>query len=132
MEAKEIIEGNKLIAEFMGWHYRKFEVSNLEQFQIRIRWYTLNDPDNLTGKGIIFQSSWDWLMPVVEKIESLGFWVKIFGFTSFDKCYKQCVIKKQKGDDYIYDYEGYWNISKIEAVWIAVVEFIKWYNDNKK
>jgi hypothetical protein len=73
-------------------------------------------------------------MPVVEKIESLKFWVKIHGFTSFDEIYSQCVIKrhdKKKEGNYIYDYEGEWCKSKIEAVWLAVIQFIKWYNEEK-
>ena len=51
-------ESNKLVAEFMGCIYNN-------------DFYYDNDP-NMYPEGIEgskYHSSWDWLMPVVEKIE---------------------------------------------------------------
>lgn len=121
MNTNEIIEGNKLIAEFMG----VYEINGI------YGGCTVNPLKNsMTSDKLKYHFSWDWLMPVIEKIEELGFWTKIYGFTSFDKVYRQCSIKKQKpksDGDYIYNYEGEWNESKIEATWIAIIEFIKWW-----
>lgn len=148
MKEQEIIEGNKLIAEFMG--LKLIDISSkMEELYKKPIWVSKNFdesdvPDEIPYKDdwqwdkfypqvekLSYHSSWDWLMPVVEKIESLGFWVKIMGHTSFDNKYKSCDIKKQKSKsdgDYLYNYEGDWMESKIESVWLAVVEFIKWYN----
>lgn len=120
---EEIKISNKLIAEFMGW-----EISG-PGFPSGY-----NNPHNLYChfEDLEFNHSWDWLMPVVEKIENLGFWTKIQAHTSFDNLYKSCDIKKQKprsDGDYLYNYEGDWIESKIEAVYNAVVEFIKFYNE---
>ena len=48
MNKEEIIEGNKLIAEFMG---------------------TKVKPDGYFIKDYLYHSSWDWLMPVLRKIK---------------------------------------------------------------
>jgi hypothetical protein len=78
-------ENNKLIAEFMGYD---------------------RGVSDLMG----YDTSWDWLIPVVEKIKRAKFILE-FG----------CRI--------LPDNEGR---SKIEATYKAVVEFIKWYNENKE
>ena len=56
------MKNNKLIAEFMG-----YEVKHGKCYSPKY-----NDG---TIAPMQFDRSWDWLMPVVEKIESLGYWV---------------------------------------------------------
>jgi|21_taG_2_1085346.scaffolds.fasta_scaffold27580_6 hypothetical protein len=51
-------QGNKLIAEFMGVEFMEASL----------------DGNDFNPQ---FHTSWDWLMPVVEKIESLGYEVQI-------------------------------------------------------
>jgi len=68
-----------------------------------------------------------------EKIEELGFDSSIDGnnsdggylcsFTDLDNNEICCIVK------IIYDEE---NVSKLNTVWLAVVKFIKWYNENQK
>jgi hypothetical protein len=68
---------------------------------------------------LIYHSSWDWLMPVVEKIEAMRgthLLMKPFG----------CEIL-MFGKSLINEVGN----TKIEAAWLAVVEFIKWYNQSK-
>ncbi len=108
----EIIEGNKLIAEFMGGSQKE------DQMYI---------PDHVAecykANCLVYDSSWDWLMPVVEQIENLGYYTEI--------------NKKINGGNYVHIADNSLNKdiansfgleSKIEAMWQAVVEFIKWYN----
>jgi hypothetical protein len=92
MTASEIIDNNKLIAEFMG--YSK-EAQDLGKFP--------------------FDKRWDWLMPVVDKIESLGFRVDIYGeFTNISK----------NGDLLPFDND----ISdRLTGCYTEVVSFVKWF-----
>ena len=118
MENDEIIEGNKLIAEFMGGKFRKSKDKN-----------TLNKYFDLKDKGyfyyeneICYHASWDWIMPVVEKIESDGFIVHI----EQEICYIR--NKTNSTENIVYNCQH----PKIESVYKSVVEFIKWYNQNTK
>ena len=61
MSEQEIIEGNKLIAEFMGYKF----IEDWHQY------WRLSDKHLLLENELKYHSSWDWLMPVVEKIEYL-------------------------------------------------------------
>jgi len=63
------MKDNKLIAEFMGWKRGTNEETNTNQF-------FLAQPDNWYLKDeseLQFHSSWDWLMPVVDKCTQIGF-----------------------------------------------------------
>lgn len=101
----EIIEGNKLIAEFMGWEAKYHPVETIH-------------------------TSWDWLMPVVEKIEQIGYPVKIQGDYYGDNgvLKTECTVFGNDGDYLLTS--GAVEV-KIGAVWQAVVEFINWHNQSK-
>ena len=101
-------ENNKIIAEFMG---RVIPEDKLEFYD-----------ENPTTH--YYNSNWNWLMQVVEKIESLDGHLHICDndvFVHFPKRIKGCV--RINGESL--------KLSKIEAVYNACVEFIKWYNENK-
>ena len=88
-------ENNKIIAEFMG--------------------ATLI-------KDLKYHLDWNWLMEVVEKIESLGYKVDISKWGNSQYCGIYLNGKKISGNE---------TNTKIEAVYNASLEFIKWYNENK-
>ncbi len=94
-------EGNKLIAEFHG----EFDV-----------W---KPTDGIYPFPLKYNSSWDWLMPVVEKIESLdgNFIVTIEAL--------YCVIS-ENGENPIIECQQH--ETKIENVFQVVIQFIEWYN----
>ena len=101
MKTEEIEEENKLITEFMEWHPETLSLLKKPVLQ--------------------YHSSWDWLITVLEKIESLGYSVCM---ESRRNVKHRCVIFKSpllidKGDE-----SAPW----IDSAWKAVVEFIKWYN----
>lgn len=113
-------DGNKIIAHFM---------------------------DETVGAWMAYHRSWDWLMPVVEKIEnifktkdripsfsisaqSVWFYLPDYSvkqefyqpytptaFYEVAGCYSEAV-EKVKFD------------TKIEAIYYVVVKFIEWYNEN--
>jgi len=110
----EILEGNKLIAEFMGAKYYDCYKNSIYPNGISIWKYDTPPKEDCTilwnTPDMQYHTSWDWLMPVVEKIEKLPF------------------IEERASDGHdkislIYD---------INNVYPQVVEFIKWYNENTK
>lgn len=103
----ELFENNKLIAEFMGVDY------------VDIDTYLENN------KELQYHTSWDWLMPVVEKIEDIECKetsTDLVGYHLYDIEIRQNVttihgtnIEETVGDKLFNTYQ-------------TVVEFIKWYN----
>ena len=78
MTNKEIIEGNRLIAEFMGlkrgwWvHQEKPLIDDKKQ------WCDLDGKTFLGSKvyfdnDLKFHSLWDWIMPIVQRISELDY-----------------------------------------------------------
>jgi hypothetical protein len=64
-----------------------------------------------------FHKSWDWLMPVVYKIEQLGYFIMINKWTS--------IYTEDKPPKVINTIQKY---SKLENTYNSVVNFIEWYN----
>ena len=124
MKNKEIIEGNKLIAEFMELKIKHGGIGNL---------YTCPETGlPTTEKELDYHLSWDWLIPVMQKIGTLGFRVTL-GFD--EKAYLNSIsIKDNSTDTYIdedYEDRDYEIESDTHLAWFNVVNFIKWYNENK-
>lgn len=105
---------NELIAEFLGWKQVHTETAD----------YWMRPEGGATNWDTPqkFQNSWDWLMPVVEKIDGLGYHVTIMK----TRCVIAITLNVQNHIQSIHP--GY---SMIEVVYCAVVEFIKWYNEQK-
>lgn len=135
MYDNQIIENNTLIAQFMG----------LDEDNRYVPTEMLPHKDYNLYQGIFemrelqFHISWDWLMPVVEKIESLEFngrsvWTTIKTFkTSHKNNYHEMMFRvyKEDGESFLFEYDSEWFDTKITAVYFSVIEFIKWYNLNK-
>jgi len=86
---------NKLIAEFMGWNIQNYnELPN--NF-----WNTIREIDFDVDDGYRFHNSWDWLMPVVEKIYLLDAHIDFFRVINFEATYKRVVefIKEYNKDE---------------------------------
>ncbi len=96
------MEGNELIAQFMG-----LEKEN--------GLYLFTTPmDDYKTDTLYFDTSWDWLMPVVEKIQKL---------------YEECMdYNNQMPEDYYYKVLDKGISTPREIIYKAVVEFIKQYN----
>ncbi len=127
---------NKLIAEFMGFEKVKigytatdseteWQRNNLELIHILELFYVGEYIVNATTwkrydwKDVKYHSSWEWLMPVVEKIETIN-------HSHVDIKQNTCtVVSEFKVISNTHD-------SKIEATYGAVVEFIKYYQSVKK
>lgn len=130
MSKEEInaVDGNELISEFMdakdsgngwvviphrGWGYQR-------------RHYP---------KTLKYHKSWDWLMPVVEKISNTV--IKGYPPMNSDELVKvEIITSSYVRISNLRDTPIFANVSiegsNIMAVWKAVVQFIKWYNQQKQ
>jgi hypothetical protein len=110
---ENIIEGNILIAEFKG------DISETDFYDGRgyVKTFVNFNGSPFEFDELEFHSSWDWLIPVVEHIEKLGWLVTIRGAS----CYID--IEEDETGEF-----GATQRSKKLSVWLAVVEFVKWYN----
>lgn len=87
----------------------------------------------LNVKDLIYHTSWDWLMPVVEKIENLGYST----FTSvlsdhLGKGKHMFIFKVKFFDELGVDYHEAFSFNgKIEATYEAVIEFITWWKNEQ-
>lgn len=134
------MQDNKLIAKFMGWTERTDPTE---------RWFgCFKTQDGVIHKNtpldpLLFHSDWNWLMTVVDKIESLGATTRVkSNYNQFIKeNVHQVTIEIEKGelsesnkvflgDGFIYQNHSNSNVRKIEAYYESVVNFIKWYEQN--
>jgi len=123
MSKEEILENNDIIAKFMGGKYE----TNLPFEYIKTGWTNTPANDNqqiAQSHQFKYNFSWNWLMPVVEKIESFKHPVYICG----NNC--QIYEKKSWGKDIGWFTDSYGR-DKLEAVYLAIIDFINWYNQNK-
>jgi hypothetical protein len=121
------MKSNKLIAEFMGFPKQQdavddrtiaYYIGDVIKADNR---HNENEDDVFHPDDMQFHKSWEWLMPVVEKIESLGYTFEK-NFQRIDKDY-QCLIVK--GNDILYQE---FNTDSRIACYQVVVKFINEYN----
>jgi hypothetical protein len=131
-----------LIAEFMGW-----KIDNNFPDKNKV-WRSPGNNIELDST-MKFNVSWEWLIPVVEKIESLDLsewmyrWEGIDGETEYN--FEGISVEIENTSCWVYIHlslDPYFTINgkthnkrfetKLEAVYEAVVEFIEWYNERKK
>jgi hypothetical protein len=123
-------ENNKIIAEFMGGQYT-YGSTGVQMAEGLIY---IPQIGGLEIKNIKYHSDWNWLMEVVEKIESLEYLNKkstCEGFDSFgiEINKNRCDITHY-GDFTHHLFQGNGK-TRIESTYNACVEFIKWYNKQK-
>lgn len=127
MEEKEILENNKLIADFM-------------ELKIGVELYSwrLGCTEPIQEKHLNYHASWGWLMPVVEKISRIEFDRK------YDEDQEKWIIwthhpvtfgmlnNDTRRPMFRFYCSGLFEADTlIEAAYLAVVDFIKWYTSKK-
>jgi hypothetical protein len=119
MDKMNTTENNKLIAEFMVLK----EPYELPQHGIiRPNGYFKTE---FLAEELKYHKSWDWLIPVVQKIDEMGYNVHISRIS--------CKITPILEDDNVITSFVCGDVDKkIELVYDTVVEFIKWYNKEQK
>lgn len=137
MTKTEIEENNKLIAEFMGASkpvYKKWKVTEggypvypekytgewfitfKNSYPFEYYWHPVYE---IEVKHLLFHKSWDWLMPVVGKIASQAmYYLTLDDDNSTNWSRLQLGLNGAK-------------VGNIKLVYKTIVEFIKWYNNEK-
>ena len=114
---KKQIEGNRIIAEFMGLTPESTTDNRYHNTPNRFYKYDTDHwkvSNTCRPETMQYHISWDWLMMAVIKIEeNLEYNVEIN--------HNNCTITH---------FETVFGQTKIEAVYNAVIEFIKWFNEN--
>lgn len=124
------VEGNRSIAEFDGWEFKEnFDGLIEAYYDGACQWVDNKRFLNhiLTSEhGFSYNSNWNKLMPVVEKIEKdckgeviiyhccCDIGVYPDGFDTSNTISSVCYPQAK---------------SKIEATWLAVTQFLKWYKN---
>ena len=105
-------ENNRMIAEFMG-------------LNLIVQTDGVSFKDNNTGlfHELKYHTSWDWLMPVVYKVESLGYSVNISRI--------KVSINHIGSEEEMFSWVCGDPSKKMEILYETLFQFIEWYNENK-
>ena len=127
---ENIIENNKLIAEFLNWEFDDLSETFETPFLKLVDPHAFGDEQfscKLQDFELEFHSDWNWLMRLVEKIENLQDEnnCAIYNVQT-EQCFVEIIINHTSETIVEVD-----SNSKIQTVYRACVEFIKWYNENK-
>lgn len=128
MTQQEIQERNKQIALMLGWTLKRYPTYISSPFHGRSVWWSPGTTKTfccIKGEEF-FHSDWTWLMEAVEFIEKQSICVWIHG----NNCLIQSVGKKENKFSPITYTEVYGKNKKL-AVFIAVSDFAKLYNEKK-
>jgi len=125
------MQNNRIIAEFMGakeigqylGSKGGYKDTILYEFIKKDKNEDLSPPillKHVSDVDFKYHSDWNWLMPVIDKIESLGYWIELHSGAE-----SVFIIGKLNTAKDLFSEEGK---TKIEAAYNGVVEFIKHYN----
>lgn len=126
MTKKGINIGKKLVAEFMGLKH-KDTFAHIEPKKPKIfgvhknSYYERKNGSGFMLGGCYYNTEWLHLMPVLEKISKYGYPYLISN--------KTCTIYRVWMSNIIAHNHGK---TTIEAAWLSVLDFIEWYNKQKK
>jgi hypothetical protein len=146
MKNGQIIENNKLIATFMGYTYFPYnhpdiksprdagwkidaKVSSISKWNIG---YTKKAFLCRSHNQLNYDGSWQWIMPVVEKIARMR-----IKYLNEDEYFSPYPVTFGMIDDEgnfmvrFHSHQLFQSSSFIEAVWMAVIDFIKSYNEDE-
>jgi hypothetical protein len=118
MTEKEIIDGNRLIAEFMGGVCSNYGDGSKGWI---IPSLTINGVDGDERK-LKFHSDWNWLMLAWKKI----------AHDVYEYRHELSKEDYMTGHIFTKNMLSAFQKTDIESAWGNLVEFIKWYNQNTK
>ena len=119
----QIQEGNKLIAEFMGWKFNAYP--NLTHFNAtkpeEKDWvYATYEEElfhNYVRDNFKYNCSWDWLMDACKKFSNFSRREDINGVLNWSEYLEYCDLIK-----------SYITIFNIQGTFSSLIKGINWYN----
>ena len=129
-----IVENNKLIAEFMGWKENKD--MKVKLISGGITYYFQKNDEACIPETMCYHSDWNWLMTVVEKIENIK--IKDYSISTDITDDKTFINVWHYGDGGKWSIlisnlnEEYKDFNKMQRTYKAVVKFINFYNKQKE
>lgn len=114
---EKIEKNNKLIADFLGYNKYIWRGHTM---------YIFEDDNHRAEVDLHYHSDWNWLMGVIEKIESLPA-MKDNGNFFFEIHQDSVTVFNSTRMDIVIEVMG--QGSRINNTYQAVIEFIKWYNN---
>lgn len=128
MTPEQVQQSNELIARFMG-----AKIVNDTDYNYVVYGFPKKEPGDCYLRQMKYHSRWEWLMPVVEKIESIQ--MEKHGYFGVHIHSNACTIQGTKFRSELRDevyYFDIYSVTKLNATWHAVTQFIKWYNEQNK
>jgi hypothetical protein len=127
MTQQKITKSNNLIAEFMGLIFilHSHGTDKHGEYEVPSRWIENGKVGYKTE--LLYHSSWDWLMPVIEKICHHEFDDKTC-------CYLRTFGMKDEQNQFMVRFNRYglcYGTTLIEATYEAVLEFVKDYHESR-
>lgn len=128
---EEILEGNRILAEFMEL---KVITMTGSTGKVSKHYAALPEPLILIPVGreslLHYHKSWDWLMPVIDKINAMG---KEYSLAIF-KTYVSLTVEKggKVFKDFSFAYSEYITVNQTgkEAAFRLLTRFITWHNES--
>ena len=124
---------NRIIADFIGavQVYKPYVNTDDMEYDMYGVIPTIEDGENekhyFLPQEMLFDTDWNWLMVVVEKIENIEDENRCSKY-NFEMVQTFVEIIDNNNSDTIVEID---KNTKIQATYKAVVEFIKWYNEQK-
>lgn len=142
---KTPLTDEEIVAIFMGAEQHVYNLGFGDRFYYHFRSTypfdrrIIKDKEHVIvdAKGLYYRTDWEWLMEVVEKIESLGFHTAIEYRDSAQGQFHQFVVSLGYNviAETLMDLEAIEkaeSLSKKEAIFMGAVNFIKKYNEMQK
>jgi len=135
MTQQEILEGNKLIARFSGYEYYSLpeDRSYNPGWWLKDKHKTINKITHAylcrSHNDLRYYNSWDWLMPVVNKISEIH--KDLHSDEKYEDLFESLLKLELNWNSFVYYNNDLRINSNIINNYLDVVNFIKWYNTNK-
>lgn len=136
MKKQDLIDNNILIAEFMGYQNNPIVGTTHHPFKSgtdkeEISFLYRNNPkyeipskkNPVFPSELLFASSWDWLMPVAKMVKKVTWDADLRVKGSLGDSIKSVKL-------YTDIFRSFHDVD-VAITYEAIVEFIKWYNENK-
>lgn len=120
------MKNNKLIAEFMGYEYFGWNNPNRQPQHFKHGYWVrkgvkIHSPKiNMMYNPLLYNTSWDWLMPVVIKIHQTKMCEFVIRSAAVNLSYNGVTTCFSSGMKDL-----------LELTYTAVVQFINWYNQQE-